>query len=104
MYLGQDYQDILRTTKNTDFEQVKTLFDISQNLAQYHKSDIFGITTIEWNTIPRMRTPSLHGRAIKLSKTKVHVYNDSVPFSWKDSRTSSVDTALETWILMTIVD
>ena len=30
--LGQDDQENLRTTKNTDFEQVKQLFDISQKL------------------------------------------------------------------------
>ena len=32
VYLGQGYQDKHRTTKNTDFEQIKTLFDISQSL------------------------------------------------------------------------
>ena len=32
VYLGQGYQDNHRTTMNTDFEQIKTLFDISQSL------------------------------------------------------------------------
>ena len=31
VHLGQDYQDNLRTTNNTDFEKVNTLFDISRN-------------------------------------------------------------------------
>ena len=31
VHLGQDYQENLRATKNTDFEKVKQLFDISQN-------------------------------------------------------------------------
>ena len=32
VHLGQDYQDNSRTTKNTDFEKIKQLFDISQKL------------------------------------------------------------------------
>ena len=74
--LGQDNQENLRTTKKTDFEKVKTLFDILQKLILTQKNDIFGIPTIEWKTIPWMRTILLHDRAVKLSKAKVHVYSD----------------------------
>ena len=35
VHLGQDYQDTLRTTKNTDFEKVETLFHVSQTLIGY---------------------------------------------------------------------
>ena len=76
-------QKNLRTTKNTDFEQVKVLFDISQKLILDHKSEIFGISTIEWNTTPWMRTTLLHDRATELSKAKVHVYSDSVLYLGK---------------------
>ena len=38
---------------------------------------IYGISTIEWNTTPWMRSTLLHDRVIKLSKAKVHVYSDS---------------------------
>ena len=31
VHLGQDYPGNWRATKNTDFEKVKQLFDISQN-------------------------------------------------------------------------
>ena len=78
VHLGQDCGDNLRTAKNTDFEQVKALFDISQSSILNHKSEIYGISTIEWNTTPWMRSTLLHDRAIKLSKAKVHVYSDSV--------------------------
>ena len=37
VHLGQDYEENLRTTKNTDFEQVKALFDISQSLILNHQ-------------------------------------------------------------------
>ena len=54
-----------------------------KSLALNDKSEIFRISTIEWNTIPWMRTNLLHDRAIKLSKAKVHVYYDSVLFLGK---------------------
>ena len=76
VHLGPDYPENLRTTTNTDFEQAKTSLDISQNLILDHKSEIFGISTIEWNTTPWMRTTLRHDRAIKLSKA--HIYSDSV--------------------------
>ena len=78
VHLGQEYEENLRTTKNTDFEQVKALFDISQSLILNHKTEIYGISTIEWNATPWMRSTLPHDRAIKQSKAKVHVHSDSV--------------------------
>ena len=79
VHLGPDYKENLRTTKNTDFEQVKTLFHISQSLILNHQSEFYVISTIEWNTTPWMRSNLLlRDRAIKLSKAKVHVYSDPV--------------------------
>ena len=78
VHLGPDYEEHLRTTKNIHFEQVKTLFDISQNVILNHRSEIYGVSTIAWNKTPRMISTSLHDRAIKLSKAKIHVYPDSV--------------------------
>ena len=75
-HLGQDYEN-LRSTKNTDFEKVTQLFDISQKLILNHKNDILGTSTIASDTIPSMRTTLLHDRAVKLSKAKVHVFSDS---------------------------
>ena len=48
VHLGQDYQEILRTTKNTDFEKVKKLFDISQKLIPNQGEETFGISASEW--------------------------------------------------------
>ena len=77
VHLGQDFSDNLRITRNTDFEKVEQLFDISQKLILNQSEDIFGISTIDWNTIPWMRTTLLHDRAVKLSKAKVHIFSDS---------------------------
>ena len=54
------------------------MFDVSQSLILNQKSEIYGISTIEWNTTPWMRSALLHDRAIKLSEAKVYVYSDSV--------------------------
>ena len=43
-----------------------------------HHQHMTDPTTTEWNTTPWMRSILLHDSAIKLSKTKVHVYSDSV--------------------------
>ena len=44
VHLGQDFLENLRTTKNTYFKQVKTLFDISQKPGLKHKRwDIWDI-------------------------------------------------------------
>ena len=37
--LGPDYEENLRTTKNTDFEQVNTLLDFSQSFILKVKND-----------------------------------------------------------------
>ena len=41
VHLGQDYHENLRTSKNTDFEPVKALFEISQSLILKRKSENF---------------------------------------------------------------
>ena len=46
VHLGPDYEENLRTSKNTDFEQLKTLFDISQSLILNHGCELHGIPTI----------------------------------------------------------
>ena len=57
IHLGQDYQENIHYTKNTDFEKIKRLFDISQKLILGESQEIFGISNIDWNN-----------RAVKLSQ------------------------------------
>ena len=65
VHLPQDYEENLRTTKNTYFEHVKTLFDVSQSFILNHKSEIHRISTIEWNTTPWMRSTLLQAHIQK---------------------------------------
>ena len=58
--LGPVHEQNLCTTKNTDFEQFKTLCDISQRLILNHGSENGGISTIKWHLTPWRRSTLLH--------------------------------------------
>ena len=78
LHLGEDDKDNLVFHRNTNFEALKTLFDMRQKLILNQKHEIKHVTTIEWQFAPWMRSTLLHDKVIKLSKAKVHVYSDSV--------------------------
>ena len=78
VHLGSDYENNLCITKNTDFEQLKTLFDVWQKLTLKHGSEICGISTTRWHLTSWRKSTLLHDRVSKLSKARVHVYSDSV--------------------------
>ena len=78
MHLGQDYQEYLHTTKNTDFENIKQLFEISQKLILDQSEDFYGISAINCNTIPKLRSALLNDRAVKLRTAAVCGFSDSV--------------------------
>ena len=78
VHLGQKYKDNLVTSKNTHFEELKTLFDITQKVISDQDFEILNVSTIEWKFTPWMRSTLLHDNVIKWTKAKVHVYSDSV--------------------------
>ena len=86
IHLGENYRDNLFTCRNTNFEALKALFDITQKLILNQKHEIRHVSTIEWQLTPCMRSTLLHDKAIKLSKAKVNVYSDSVLFLGKMHR------------------
>ena len=69
-HLGPNYNDNLVTHRNTNFEELKTLFDITQRLIFNHGFEILNVSTIEWSTL-------LHAKVIQWAKAKIHVYSDS---------------------------
>ena len=78
IHLGENYNDNLFTDRNTNFEALKTLFDVTQELILNQKREIWHVSTIEWQFTPWMRSTLLHDKVIKLSEAKVHVHSDSV--------------------------
>ena len=66
VHLGQEYQVNVCTTKNT------------QKLITDQDQEIYGISTVDWNTIPWVRSTLLNDRTVKLSTAKVYVFSHSV--------------------------
>ena len=78
VHLGPSYNEKLVPYRNTNFEELKTLFDISQRLILENAHEILNVSTIEWDFPSWMRSTLLHDKVIKWAKAKVHVYPDSV--------------------------
>ena len=73
IHLGEDHNENFVTYRNTNFDALKTLFDITQKLILKQKHEILNVSTIEWQF-----TPVLHYKVLKWANAKVHVYLDSV--------------------------
>ena len=55
IHLGEDYNENLVTCRNTNFNALKTLFDIRQKLIMNQKYEIKNVSTIEWPPPPKGR-------------------------------------------------
>ena len=56
VHLGPNYNENLEVCRNTNFEELKTLFDITQQLILGQNFEILNVTTIEWTHSPWMRS------------------------------------------------
>ena len=70
IHLGLDHNANLFTYKNTDFEELETLFGVTQKLILEQKHDSKQLSTIEWHVTPWTRSTLQHDRVIKLSEAK----------------------------------
>ena len=52
VHLGPNYNENLKGYRNTKFEDVKNLFDITQSLIMKHAAEILNVSTIEWTFLP----------------------------------------------------
>ena len=74
--LGPDYTQILEAYKNTNFEELQNLFDITQKLV-HMQGEILDVKTIEWTSLSWTRSTLSHDQVMKWTKAKVRVYSDS---------------------------
>ena len=74
--LGPDYTQILEAYKNTNFEELLNLFDITQKLV-HKQGEILDVKTIEWTSLSWTRSTLSHDQVMKWTKAKVRVYSDS---------------------------
>ena len=75
IHLGENNKDNLFSHKNTNFEALRTLVDITQKLILNQKHEIRHVSTIEWKDEIYFGT---YDKVIKFSKAKVYVYSESV--------------------------
>ena len=78
VHLGPNYNENLVENRNTNFEELKTFFDITQRLILEHEFEILNVSTIECTFSPCTRSSLVYDQAIKWAKAKVCVYSDSV--------------------------
>ena len=64
--------------KNTNFEEIESLFIITQQLILEHSEEILNVKPLECSSPSWTRSVLSHDQAIKWTKAKVRVYSDSV--------------------------
>ena len=60
--------------KNTEFEKIWSVFDITQKLIKEHSEEILNVECLEYSSPSWMRSVLSHVQGIKWAKTKVCVY------------------------------
>ena len=89
------YNENLVACRNTNFKELKTLFDITQRLILEHAFEIPNVSTIVWKFTLWMRSTLLHDKVTKLTKAKVHVYSNSVLCLGKNARAFRSERKME---------
>ena len=78
IHLGPNYSENLEVYKNTNFEEIQSLFKITQKLFLEHSEVIVNVNTIESPSPSWTRSTLSHDQVIQRTKAKVRVYSDSV--------------------------
>ena len=66
---GPNYVEDLEENRNTNFEELQNLFDITQKLILNHQAEILNVTTIDW-TAPSWGSTLTHDQVIRWTKAK----------------------------------
>ena len=78
IHLGPNYLANLEVYKNTNFEDIQSLFNITQKLILEHSEEILNVNTIHSTSPFWTRSVLSHDQMIQWTKAKVLVYSDSV--------------------------
>ena len=65
IHLGPNYVENLEVYRNTNFEELQHLFDVSQKLILNHQSEILNVKTIEWTSASWTRSTLSHDQVIR---------------------------------------
>ena len=78
VHLGPNYTEKLEVYRNTNFEELQKVFDITQRLILDHQAEILNVSPIYWTAPSWTRSTLTYDQVITWKKAKVRVYSDSV--------------------------
>ena len=78
IHLGPNYLANLEAYKNTNFEDIQSLFNITQKLILEHSEEILNVHRLESASLSWTRSVLSHDQVIQWTKAKVLMYSDSV--------------------------
>ena len=78
IHVGPNYLANLEVYKNTNFEGIQSIFNITQILILEHSEEILNVNTIDSAFPSWTRSVLSHDQVIQWTKAKVRVYSDSV--------------------------
>ena len=88
IHLGLEHdENFWPHARTTNFEGIKTLFDISLRLVAENSFEILNLSTMMYDFSPWLRMTLCHDQAIKWTKVNVHVYSDPVLVYGKSTST-----------------
>ena len=86
VHLGQNYIENLNTYKNTNFEELKIIFDITQKSILNHDVEILNVSTIEWTFLFMGDIHFTKRQSNQVDESKDTRLLSFSTLSWKDSR------------------
>ena len=78
IHLGPNYLVNLKVHKTTNFDEIQSLFNITQNLILEHSKEILNVYTIDSASPSWTRSVLSHDQVIQWTKAKGRVHSDSV--------------------------
>ena len=78
VHLGPNCTEILKVYRNTNFEELQNLFDITQRLILDHQAEILIVSPIHWTDPSWTRSTLTNDQVITWTKANVHFYSDPV--------------------------
>ena len=78
IHLGPHYLANLEVHKDTNIEEIQSLFNVTQKLKLDHQAEILYVTPIDWTAPSWTRSALNHDQMITWTVAEVCVYSDSV--------------------------
>ena len=86
VHLGQNYTDNLEVHRNTNFEELQNLFDITQRLILHHQAEILNVSPIDWTAPSWTRSTLTHDQVLKWTKVKSTRPTQIPSYAWRRCR------------------